>query len=71
MIPGTVEAVRKRAEAARAEAEKLCERLSQPDLAQAGGGRDTIKTLEQQVKWLENIGIELCFDMHGAEPNQG
>ena len=40
-------------------------------MAEAGGGRDTVKTLEQQVKWLENVGIELCFDMHGAEPNQG
>ena len=44
---------------------------AEPDMAEAGGGRDTVKTLEQQVKWLENVGIELCFDMHGAEPNQG
>ena len=41
----------------------------EPDLAQANGGADTVKTLEAWANWLETTGIELCFDLHGAEPN--
>ena len=43
---------------------------AEPDLAEANGGADTLKTLEAQAEWLETIGIEGCFDLHGAEPNQ-
>ena len=42
---------------------------AEPDLAQANGGADTVKTLEAWANWLETTGIELCFDLHGAEPN--
>ena len=44
---------------------------AEPDLAEANGGSKTLKTLEAWANWLENIGIELCFDLHGAEPNPG
>ena len=40
-----------------------------PELAKKGGGAQKLKTLELQVDWLETIGIEACFDLHGAEPN--
>ena len=43
----------------------------EPDLAEAGGGAETLKTLAAQVDWLETTGIEGCFDLHGAEPNPG
>lgn len=39
--------------------------------AEAFGGADTVKTLEAQAEWLETLGIEGCFDLHGAEPNPG
>ena len=39
------------------------------ELTDAGGRPDTVKTLEFKADWLETIGIELCFDLHGAEPN--
>ena len=42
---------------------------AEPDLAEANGGPDTLKTLEAQAAWLENMGIEQCFDLYGAEPN--
>ena len=42
---------------------------AEPDLAQANGGADTVKTLEAWANWLETTGIELCFDLHGAEQN--
>ena len=42
---------------------------NEKSLARQGGGADTLKTLEKQVDWLENMGIEECFDLHGAEPN--
>ena len=29
----------------------------------------TISPLEAWANWLETTGIELCFDLHGAEPN--
>ena len=44
---------------------------AEPDLAEAGGGADTLKTLEAWAEWLETQGIEHCFDLHGAEPNPG
>ena len=43
----------------------------EPELAQANGGAEKIRTLEAQVEWLEALGIEGCFDLHGAEPNPG
>lgn len=42
---------------------------AEPDLAQHNGGAEKIRTLEAQAEWLETIGIETCFDLHGAEPN--
>ncbi len=42
---------------------------AEPDLAEANGGPDKVKTLEAWADWLETAGIELCFDLHGAEPN--
>lgn len=42
---------------------------AEPDLAEQNGGAGTLKTLQAQAKWLETIGIEECFDLHGAEPN--
>ena len=42
---------------------------TQANLTDAGGRPDTLKTLEFKADLLETIGIELCFDMHGAEPN--
>ena len=30
---------------------------------------EKIRTLEAQAEWLETVGIETCFDLHGAEPN--
>ena len=44
---------------------------TEPDLAEANGGPDQLKTLEAQAEWLETTGIEACFDLHGAEPNPG
>ena len=41
----------------------------EPDLAEQNGGPDTVRTLEAQAEWLETTGIEKCFDLHGAEPN--
>ena len=41
----------------------------QPVLAKKGGGKSKLKTLRLEVEWLETIGIEECFDLHGAEPN--
>ena len=42
---------------------------AEPDLAQQNGGAEKIRTLEAQAEWLETTGIEKCFDLHGAEPN--
>lgn len=42
---------------------------TQANLTDVLGRPDTVKTLEFKADWLETIGIELCFDMHGAEPN--
>jgi peptidoglycan hydrolase-like protein with peptidoglycan-binding domain len=42
---------------------------AEPDLAGQNGGAGKIRTLEAQAEWLETIGIETCFDLHGAEPN--
>lgn len=42
---------------------------AEPDLAQQYGGAEKIRTLEAQAEWLETTGIEKCFDLHGAEPN--
>lgn len=42
---------------------------AEPDLAQHNGGAEKIRTLEAQAEWLETVGIETCFDLHGAEPN--
>lgn len=41
----------------------------EPDLAEQNGGPETIRTLEAWAEWLETTGIEKCFDLHGAEPN--
>lgn len=43
----------------------------EPALAKKGGGKEKLKTLQLQVDWLETIGAEECFDLHGAEPNPG
>ena len=43
----------------------------QPTLAKKGGGKSKLKTLRLEVEWLEAVGIEECFDLHGAEPNTG
>ena len=40
------------------------------ELAKKGGGKNKLKTLRLQADWLETIGIEECFDLHGAEPNR-
>ena len=42
---------------------------TEAELAQANGGPEKLKTLQAQADWLETIGIEHCFDLHGAEPN--
>ena len=42
---------------------------AEPDLAEQNGGAEKIRTLEAQAEWLETVGIETCFDLHGAEPN--
>ncbi len=42
---------------------------AEPDLAEANGGPDKLKTLEAQAEWLEKTGIEICFDLHGMEGN--
>ena len=42
---------------------------AEPDLAEQNGGAEKIRTLEAQAEWLETTGIEKCFDLHGAEPN--
>ena len=39
------------------------------ELAKTGGGEDKLQTLTLQAQWLELSGIEVCFDLHGAEPN--
>ena len=44
---------------------------TEANLTDVNGRPDTVKTLEFKADWLENIGIELCFDLHGAEPNAG
>ena len=44
---------------------------TEAELAKEGGGEDTVKTLTLQAQWLETLGIEECFDLHGAEPNPG
>lgn len=33
------------------------------------GGHLALGTLQNEMKWLESIGVDLCFDMYGAEPN--
>ncbi|MBR4693024.1 MAG: MerR family transcriptional regulator [Oscillospiraceae bacterium] len=47
MIPETVEKVRKRAEEARADAEKLCARLARPDLREAADVLALARSLEE------------------------
>ena len=42
---------------------------TQANLADTRGKPDSLKTLEFKADWLEGIGIELCFDLHTAEPN--
>ena len=39
------------------------------ELVKTGGGEDKLQTLTLQAQWLELSGIEVCFDLHGAEPN--
>ena len=52
-IPETVKRVRERVEATRAEAEKLCERLGQPDLAEAADIVDLARQLEKTTSGFE------------------
>ena len=33
----------------------------------AGSGSNEV--LYSRMKWLESIGVDLCFDLYGAEPN--
>ena len=28
------------------------------------------EALLNRMKWLESIGVDLCFDLYGAEPNR-
>ena len=28
-----------------------------------------LKALTQEARWLESIGVDLCFDLYGAEAN--
>ena len=39
------------------------------ELVKTCGGEDKLQTLTLQAQWLELSGIEVCFDLHGAEPN--
>lgn len=42
---------------------------TEANLTDAKGRPDSVKTLEFKADWLETAGIEMCFDLHGAEPN--
>jgi hypothetical protein len=41
----------------------------QAELVKKHKGADKPKTLQAEADWLEELGIEHCFDLHGAEPN--
>ena len=41
------------------------------ELVKKHKGPEKLKTLQAEADWLETIGIENCFDLHGAEPNPG
>ena len=66
-IPETVEAVRERAEAARVEAEKLCARLSQPDVAEAADVPELARRLEEAASGFELPTADRNYDYHGQK----
>ena len=66
-IPETVEKVRRRAERARAEAEKLCERLGQPDLAEAVDVPDLARRLEDVASDFELPPADRSFQTRGMD----
>ncbi len=66
-IPETVEKVRLRAEAARAEAEKLCDRLGQPDLREAADVVDLARQLEDTASAYELPPADRSFRIRGMD----
>ena len=66
-IPETVEKVYRRAEVARDEAEKLCERLGQPDLAEAADVPDLARRLEETVSGFELPPADRSFRTRGMD----
>ena len=66
-IPETVKRVRERVEATRAEAEKLCERLGQPDLAGAADIVELARQLEKTTSGFELPPSDRNFQTRGMD----
>ena len=66
-IPETVEDVRRRAEAARDEAEKLCDRLRQADLREASDAADLARRLEDTAAGYSLPLADRSFDLREQE----
>ncbi len=66
-IPETVEKVRLRAETARAEAEKLCERLGQPDLREASDVVVLAQRLEDTASGFDLPPADRSFRTRGMD----
>ena len=66
-IPETVEDVRRRAEAARDEAEKLCDRLRQADLQEASDAADLARRLEDTAAGYSLPLVDRSFDLREQE----
>ena len=66
-IPETVKRVRERVEATKAEAEKLCERLGQPDLAGAADIVELARQLEKTTSGFELPPSDRNFQTRGMD----
>ena len=66
-IPETVKRVRERVEATKAEAEKLCERLGQPDLREAADVPDLARRLEDVASGFELPPADRSFRTRGMD----